>query len=305
MAASSFTVGTSAPRESGAGVLARARERASLIPDLLVEASRVATTVTLGWHGRRRRGVGDDFWQFRPYDPSEGMARIDWRRSALGDTTFVRDQEWEAAHTVWVWADESASMLFRSRAASVSKQSRAIVLALALTEVLAKSGERVGWPGVTRPISARNAAERVATALALAPAQARAPVDDLRTRNEIVLFSDFLDDTDTLNRRLDDLANRGVRGSLVQIVDPAEEVFPYSGRTQFRDPETGAKLTLGRAETLAEDYAAAFVEHKRAIRDMTRARGWNHVVHHTDRLASEALVALHMRLSDGAARGAA
>ena len=305
MAFSSLTVGEHVPREGGAGVLARARERASLIPDLLVEASRVATTVTLGWHGRRRRGVGDDFWQFRPYDPSEGMSRIDWRRSARDDTTFVRDQEWEAAHTVWVWADESPSMLFKSQNAQVSKQSRAIVLALALTEVLAKSGERVGWPGVTRPLAARNAAERVATALALAPAQARAPVDDLRTRNEIVLFSDFLDDTDTLNRRLDDLANRGVNGSLVQIIDPAEEVFPYSGRTQFRDPETGAKLTLGRAETLAGDYAVAFTEHKRTIRDMTRARGWNHVVHHTDRLASEALVALHMRLSDGAARAGA
>ena len=283
-------------------MLARARERAALIPDLLIEASRVATTVTLGWHGRRRRGVGDDFWQFRPYDPSETGARIDWRRSARDDTVFVRDQEWEAAHTVWVWADESPSMLFKSANAQVSKQSRALVLALALTEVLAKSGERVGWPGVTRAISARNAAERIATELATSSPQSRVPVEDLRPRNEVVVFSDFLDDTDRLNERLDDLANRGVNGSLVQIVDPAEEVFPYRGRTRFRDPESGARLTFGRAETMAGDYEAAFADHKKTIRDMTRRRGWNHIVHHTDRLASEALVALHMRLSDAGAR---
>ena len=300
MALAPLTVGEAVAPDRGANVLARARERASLIPDLLVEASRIANTVTLGWHGRRRRGSGDDFWQFRPYDPSEGMARIDWRRSARDEQTFVRDQEWEAAHTVWIWADESASMLYRSSDAAVSKQSRALVLALALAEVMAKSGERVGWPGITRPIAARNAAERMATALTLHDDVHDFPaLDDLRTNNEIVLISDFLDPADAVERRLDALAGRGVRATLVQIVDPAEETFPYRGRTEFRDPETGAKLTLGRAENLSVEYASAFAAHKTALAEMARRRGWNHVVHHTDRLASEALVALHMRLSEG------
>ena len=300
MALAPLTVGEAVAPDRGANVLARARERASLIPDLLVEASRIANTVTLGWHGRRRRGSGDDFWQFRPYDPSEGMARIDWRRSARDEQTFVRDQEWEAAHTVWIWADESASMLYRSSDAAVSKQSRALVLALALAEVMAKSGERVGWPGITRPIAARNAAERMATALTLHDDVHDFPaLDDLRTNNEIVLISDFLDPADAVERRLDALAGRGVRATLVQIVDPVEETFPYRGRTEFRDPETGAKLTLGRAENLSVEYASAFAAHKTALAEMARRRGWNHVVHHTDRLASEALVALHMRLSEG------
>ena len=300
MALAPLTVGEAVAPDRGANVLARARERASLIPDLLVEASRIANTVTLGWHGRRRRGSGDDFWQFRPYDPSEGMARIDWRRSARDEQTFVRDQEWEAAHTVWIWADESASMLYRSSDAAVSKQSRALVLALALAEVMAKSGERVGWPGITRPIAARNAAERMATALTLHDDVHDFPaLDDLRTNNEIVLISDFLDPADAVERRLGALAGRGVRATLVQIVDPAEETFPYRGRTEFRDPETGAKLTLGRAENLSVEYASAFAAHKTALAEMARRRGWNHVVHHTDRLASEALVALHMRLSEG------
>ena len=300
MALAPLTVGEAVAPDRGANVLARARERASLIPDLLVEASRIANTVTLGWHGRRRRGSGDDFWQFRPYDPSEGMARIDWRRSARDEQTFVRDQEWEAAHTVWIWADESASMLYRSSDAAVSKQSRALVLALALAEVMVKSGERVGWPGITRPIAARNAAERMATALTLHDDVHDFPaLDDLRTNNEIVLISDFLDPADAVERRLDALAGRGVRATLVQIVDPAEETFPYRGRTEFRDPETGAKLTLGRAENLSVEYASAFAAHKTALAEMARRRGWNHVVHHTDRLASEALVALHMRLSEG------
>ena len=73
-------IGHVAPRETSRDTLARARARAALIPDLLVEAQRVANNVFAGWHGRRKRGVGENFWQFRPYVPGENMAAIDWRR---------------------------------------------------------------------------------------------------------------------------------------------------------------------------------------------------------------------------------
>jgi uncharacterized protein (DUF58 family) len=97
--------------------LARARQRAALLPDCLAEARRiVANTVIAGWHGRRKRGIGETFWQFRPYVDGESLSRIDWRRSARDDNLYVRDREWEAAHTIWLWADRSPSMLFKSDA---------------------------------------------------------------------------------------------------------------------------------------------------------------------------------------------
>jgi uncharacterized protein (DUF58 family) len=88
--------------------LARARQRAALLPDCLAEARRVANTVIAGWHGRRKRGIGETFWQFRPYVEGESLSRIDWRRSARDDNLYVRDREWEAAHTIWLWADQLA-----------------------------------------------------------------------------------------------------------------------------------------------------------------------------------------------------
>ena len=63
-------------------VLSRAQARAALIPDCMVEAQRLANTVIAGWHGRRKRGIGENFWQFRPYVDGESLSRIDWRRSA-------------------------------------------------------------------------------------------------------------------------------------------------------------------------------------------------------------------------------
>lgn len=278
--------------------LARGRLRASLVPDLLVEARRVVNTVISGWHGRRKRGIGENFWQFRPYVEGESLARIDWRRSARDDHTYVRDREWEAAHTVWLWADPSPSMLFRSRGAGVSKESRALVLILALAELLSRSGERIGWPGLTDAFTARNGAERLAANLAHAPASAGRPdLGMVRRFCDVIVASDFLDPPEQTRAWLEPLAARGVRVHLIEVADPAEESFPYAGRTEFRDPETGEKLTAGRAETLGADYRNLYLARRADLAEWCRRHGWSHTLNHTDRLASEALVRVHMSLT--------
>ena len=144
------------------GEEAEAHGLAARMPALLIESQRVAHTVAHGTHGRRRAGPGETFWQFRHYDLNDARSGIDWRRSASSDHLFVREREWEAAHTVWLWVDLSASMDFRSRLASVTKRDRALVLALALAELLGSAGERVGLLGESEPILARNVAERIA-----------------------------------------------------------------------------------------------------------------------------------------------
>lgn len=300
----SRTIGSAAERETSRDTLARARARAALIPDLLVDAQKVASNVFAGWHGRRKRGIGEDFWQFRPYVAGEQMSSIDWRRSARDDHVYVRDREWQAAHMVWLWVDESPSMLFRSSAARVSKQSRGLVLAFALAELLARSGERLGWLGVSKPMVSRHAAERLGEALIAAPAQTEIPAPaHIRGHCDVVIVSDFLEEPSKVHAGLRAIARQGARGHLVQIVDPAEVEFPYSGRVEFVDPETGGKLTAGNAQLLRQDYSNLFAGHVAAMRALAASLGWSHTLHHTDRLASQALTSLHMHLSDGAGRG--
>ncbi|MGV0878567.1 DUF58 domain-containing protein [Martelella sp. FLE1502] len=284
--------------------LAEGRRRAALLPDCLIEARRIANTVITGWHGRRRRGPGENFWQFRPYSQGESMARIDWRRSARDDHTYVRDMEWEAAHTVWLFADLSPSMHFRSELAPVSKEHRALVILLALAETLLRSGERVGYPGLMEPVSNRNGAERLAHALASAT---DLPMELPQTRmmrgpSELVMIGDFLDAPDALFSQIMPLSERGLRAHLIEVADPAEESFPYSGRTAFADPETGRELTLGRAESLRDAYLAEYHARRAVLADTARHAGWSFVTHHTDHPASEALTAIHTRLA-GPGRG--
>lgn len=294
------SLGAVSPAVAPRDALARARVRAALVPDLLIEARRVVNTVIAGWHGRRKRGIGENFWQFRPYVDGEAIARIDWRRSARDDHTYVRDREWEAAHTVWLWADPSASMLYQSRTASVSKESRALVLALALAELLSRSGERIAWPGLTDPFSARNGAERLAAQMMhAAHLPTRPDLSTMKRFADVVLISDFLDPVDETREWLDVLATRGVRAHLIEISDPAEEEFPYSGRTEFQDPETGTKLTAGRAETLREDYRNLYTARREELSAWARKLGWSYTVNHTDRLASDALVRVHLAMSQG------
>lgn len=290
-------VGGAAAPVTTADALARGRLRASLVPDLLVEARRVVNTVIAGWHGRRRRGIGENFWQFRPYVEGESRSRIDWRRSARDDHIYIRDREWEAAHTVWLWADPSPSMLYQSAGATVSKESRALVLILALAEILSRSGERIAWPGVTDPFAARNGAERLAARLSHIQTPVRPELAHIRRFSDIVIVSDFLDPVEETQTWLDPLAQRGVRAHLVEVADPAEETFPYSGRTEFHDPETGERLTAGRAETLGDDYRNLYAARRKELDAWCKRLGWSYTVNHTDRLASEALVKVHMAMT--------
>jgi len=285
-------------RSTVRGTLTEAKGIAGGLPDLLIEARRVSATVIAGWHGRRVPGRGETFWQFRPFAPGEAAAAVDWRRSARDEHhLYVREKEWEAAHMMWLWADLSPSMDFRSRLASTTKRDRALVLLLALAELLAAAGERVGLLAESDPILARNAAERLAQHLAHAR-PGKPETGGLRRFTDVALFGDFLDPLAETEAMLDAIVRSGARAHLVQILDPIEETFPFTGRTEFLDPETGARHVVGRAEQYREDYRARLAALRERLSLTCRRLDWTFLVHRTDRPATEPLLALHARLAD-------
>src|SRR5437763_15515359 len=108
-----------------------ARSLAETLPRLILEARRIAATVIHGLHGRRRAGPGENFWQYRRFLSGEPARRIDWRRSARDDHLYVRERELEARHSVWLWADRSPSMHFKSPMALEFKLERCLVVVFA------------------------------------------------------------------------------------------------------------------------------------------------------------------------------
>jgi uncharacterized protein (DUF58 family) len=87
---------------------------------------------------------------------------------------------------------------------------------------------------------------------------------------------------------------------VVQIVDPAEESFPYSGRVEFVESEGFGSITAGRAELWRGDYQALVANHRAALRAEAEHFGWTFTVHRTDRGPTELLFAIHGQLGAGA-----
>ena len=282
------------------------RSLAASLPRLVLEARRIAANVIHGLHGRRRAGAGESFWQYRRFVSGEPSQNVDWRRSARDDHLYVREQEWEASHTVWIWPDRSASMAFASRDARDSKLERGLIVAFALAELLVAGGERVGIPGLMNPTASRSVIDKMAQAMLHDDAvRASLPPSFVPSAlAEIVVLSDFWSQIADIRSMLAGLSSSGAHGTLVQIVDPAEETFPYSGRIEFVEPEGAGVITAGRAESWAGDYVARVALHRDQIRSETNKLDWLFSTHTTSRSAAELLLFLHsgMMVSKGGVR---
>lgn len=279
----------------------RAERLAGALPPLMVAADRVAATVAQGVHGRRRVGTGETFWQFRHYQHGDPINRIDWRQSAKSRPTFVRETEWEAAQSVWLWRDGSASMDYRSKADLDTKSDQASILLLALASLLLRGGEHVGLLGADRlPQRGRSVIGRLALAL-----QDERPDDapslpafvPLPRHGQLVLIGDFLSPLDDIDRLLRRFAAGRIRGHIVQVVDPAEEELPFDGHVRFQGLEAEGVIALERVERSRADYRLRFDRQRAGLADITRQIGWTFAVHRTDRPLQAALLSLFMALA--------
>jgi len=282
-------------RLPGRTVTLAAQDLAARLPRLVLEARRVAGTLAHGIHGRRRAGPGETFWQFRPFSSGEPASRIDWRRSGRDDRLYVREREWEAAHSVHLWIDRSASMAFGSELAMAPKCDRAVVLGLALAESFVEAGERVGMMGQAPPRAVRRIAERFAEILADprgSDATDMPPPTALAPHDEAVILNDCLSPAEEWEACIAAIAARGARGHVMMIVDPVEESFPFAGQAMLEDPEGGLRLRVGDAASWGAQYRTRIARHRDALEAATRRRGWTLTIHRTDRPASEAALRL-------------
>jgi uncharacterized protein (DUF58 family) len=283
---------------------ARAEALGQTLPPLLAAAEHLAASVTLGEHGRRRPGMGDDFWQYRSARGGDALRMIDWRRSARSDQAFVQEREWQAAQSVVLWVDPAQSMDFAG-ANRPPKSDRARLLALALAVLLLRAGEQVGLAGHPQPPRAgKGQMLRLVEALAAdlaAPAQdyaAALPMDFVR-HGRAVFISDFLGDLSGLERSLAQAAASGVKGLLLQVLDPDEEAFPFDGRTVFVSMGGSLAHETKSAGDLRARYLARLAERKARLAELAQAAGWVCAVHHTGQPATAALLWAYGALQGG------
>lgn len=290
--------------EKSFGGLGRLRRRAAALaapyPALLAEAERVSQIVAQGVHGRRRAGQGETFWQYRNYTQSDSVRQIDWRRSARADTHYVRENEWEAANTVWFWRDGDPGMDWQSSPKLPRKQDRASVILMALSMLLMKAGERCAVMGENeRALTGRYGTEQIPRTLASSAGNLVSLDTPFPAHAKLVIASDFLRPASEWRATLARLSARPAGGILLHIIDPAERAFPFKGRTEFFAPGQTKipAFLLGKAEKARTEYQAAFAAHIESMRDTARRLGWPLVMHETSAPPAAALTALYQYLS--------
>ncbi|MEM6637972.1 MAG: DUF58 domain-containing protein [Pseudomonadota bacterium] len=268
---------------------------AAPLPPLLADAEHLATTVLLGSHGRRRAGMGDEFWQYRPATATDSVRRIDWRRSARSDESlFVRETEWQAAQSIQIWVDVSQSMAFRSDPNLPSKGERARLIAMATAVLLVRAGERVGLLGRSlTPRAGRLQLMRMAHLLGdgeddndYGAPEARGMLPNSRA----LFVSDFLGDMAPVQSALTQAADRGVEGVLLQVLDPQEELFPFDGRTRFQSMTGAIEFETLKAANLRDAYLDRLAQRKAELAALSELTGWHCHCHHTHASALSALL---------------
>ena len=280
---------------------AQAETLGQSLPPLLAEAEHLAATVILGDHGRRRAGMGDEFWQYRPAGPGDSARMIDWRRSARSDAHFVREREWQASQTVTIWVDPARSMAFTGAKDRAPKRDRARLLALAAAVLLLRGGERVGMGGADVPPRAgRGQLLRLMQALGEGADDYGTPdVSGMASHGRALFVSDFLGDPSGVESALAWAMDKGVRGALVQVLDPAEEEFPFDGRTIFESMGGTLRHETLRAGDLRRRYLDRLAERKARLMVLAQASGWHYLCHHTGQGAQAALLWIYRALERG------
>ena len=291
------------------GAQHNAHRLATFFPPLIMSARALAAQLAQGVHGRRRAGAGDQFWQFRPLYMGESVASIDWRRSARDQHFYVREREWEGAHQVFIWVNRSATMRFRSDDNLPSKEERALVLALALSDLLVRGGERVGLMGMSPALSTRRIIEHFAQCFETQSEAARhAPLPPAYaphgSRAHFVILSDCLLPLDELAACISALAQQGARGHVLLVHDPIEETFPFEGHVELSDVGNIEHMRFGDGAAVRQRYIERFERHRDDVDQLCRAQGWSCARHRTDRAAAHALLALQMHMAGDAAMDA-
>ncbi|MGZ9810978.1 DUF58 domain-containing protein [Pseudoroseicyclus sp. H15] len=293
-----------ASSQNAAGLRSAAEALAAPLPPLLASAEQLAASVALGQHGRRRAGIGDTFWQYRPSHQSDASHRIDWRRSGKTDQTFVQDKEWQIAQSVALWVDRSAAMRHASSEKLPQKAERARLLALALSALLIRGGERVGLTGTGAegqglpPRPGETQLTRLAAALTGEDAAdyGLPGREGLPAHSRAVFLSDFLGDPAPFEAALSRAADQGIRGAVLQVLDPEEESFPFRGRTIFESGAGSLRHETLKADALRQRYLDRLAERKDRIAELARLSGWLFTTHVTSEPAAPALLWLYTAL---------
>lgn len=226
-------------------------------------------------HRTADRGSSTEFIEHREYRRGDELRTIDWRVLARTERLFVKVHEMESNMRVHLVLDTSASMRVPPPSGLPSKLELAAVIAGAIAMMVETQQDAVGLLCVGDRIEEFIPARQGPMHLGLIYQHLADPRGDgggrygqrvleasdrLGKRGVVFLITDALDDPETLRSALQNLRVRNQDVTLIQVLDRNELEFPFDRMTEFRHPETRAKV-VGDPAALRAGYLARLHAH--------------------------------------------
>ena len=244
----------------------------SRLSGLTLEARRRLEGSVTGRHGSRLRGFSAEFAEHREYVAGDDVRYVDWKVYGRSDRYYLKQFEDETNFSCWLVLDTSESMSYRSAAATLSKLDHARRAAAALAWLVLRQADAVGLvtvagtlqhllPPSTQPSHLQQLTQALLETTAAGPTGLGAAFGELASRLTrpavVICFSDLFDDLDQTVAGLEQLAWRGHDVAVLQVIDPAEEDFPFEDPTRFVGMEGEADQVV-EPRALAEAYRSEF-----------------------------------------------
>jgi uncharacterized protein (DUF58 family) len=213
----------------------------------------------------QRPGPGNEFYEYRDYQPGDDSRRLDWRKSMLRGRGQVRHLQQHYQSDWYICLDTSASMLL----SRLHKFELAAQLAAAVGYTLLERGNRVGLlqfsnslDSALQPGRGRYQYQHICRQLLAANDRPGGTGSNLAACAEVAgkngsglfIISDFVGFDANFNG-LDQLCSKHRQLHALQIISNHELELPNSDSGRLRDAETGAVITL-QDTALAQQQAA-------------------------------------------------
>lgn len=268
--------------------------------NLQLRARRILDGLYLGHHTNPVLGSSQEFSEHRPYSLGDDLKRINWKAFGRTDRLVIKQFEEETNIAGHVLIDDSASMGF-SYGGRPTKLEYAKTMAAAIGYLLVSQHDGIGLSSPQFSLPARS--DRAHLELFFKTLEQLKPHgrwdvnalkerigSPLKKRSLVMVFSDLLEDEETVIQALRHLHSRRHDVIVFQIFDPAEKDLPFSGAVLFEDAETKETIRT-EPDVLRERYKEIVKERLSVIAQTLRGSGIDYVFLTTDTPFQKGLMA--------------
>lgn len=218
-----------------------------------------------GMHPNVLKGAGQEFSQYRSYQPGDDLRQLDWKMYARSDRYYVRESENETNITVRFILDSSASM--NHKEGELSKLDVARMLTAALSYLAVGQGDEVALNGLsdrqfyhTQRQQGQHHLQSFWQSLSAIKAEGVWPEFEKASslpltydRKELcVVFSDMYEYESEILKLLSQLRSRGNEVVLFHLMGRKEYELDYKGNVRFEDLEQGESVQVNISKVKKE-----------------------------------------------------